>query len=165
MRKLQFVFKEKLQVVPFVMPQRVQVGSLELDTTRVTRDVNPKLRVSARTKLQNLKASGRFGGVVFATLASTTILSGSDPAEVARFDAARAALEDTLERDLTSVVAFDVATAESLRFYIYTSLDQQAFMERVNDALRLLPRLPLSFGGGADAAWENYDGALGDVLG
>ncbi|HEX7667541.1 MAG TPA: Imm10 family immunity protein, partial [Polyangiaceae bacterium] len=164
-RKLRFVFAEKIYIAPFTVPPVVNVNGMVLNDEKASKQVNENMRVSIRTRLEPLKATGKFPGVVFATLQSSTILAGSDRKEVALFAEAEAALKDTLERDLTSVMAFDVTNRESKRFYIYTSLGQQDFMGRVNDALRLLPKLPLSFGGGEDAIWENYAGCLADVTG
>jgi hypothetical protein len=164
-RKLRFVFGPKIYIAPVAMPPIVNVNGLTLNDEKATKQVNDKMRVSIRTRLQPLKATGKFPIVVYATLESSTILAGSDRRESALFGEAEAALKDTLERDLTSVMAFDVTSATSKRFYIYTGLPQNEFMDRVNDALRLLPKLPLSFGGGDDAIWENYEGCLADVTG
>lgn len=85
----------------------------------------------------------------------TSSFDGADRREVALFAEAEAALKDTLERDLASRMAVDVTNLASKRFYIYTSLSHDDLKVRVNDALRTLPPLSLSFGGGEDGAWEN----------
>jgi hypothetical protein len=60
-------------------------------------------------------------------------------------------------------MAFHMTTNDKRRFYIYSSLSQEDFMKRINDAFRLLPQLPLSFSGGNDEKWENYIACLNDL--
>ncbi|MEO7109795.1 MAG: Imm10 family immunity protein [Polyangiaceae bacterium] len=164
-RKLRFVFGQKIYVAPFTMPPVVNVNGLVLNDEKASKAVGDNMRVRIRTRLQPLKDTGRFSSVVYVTFDSTTIFAESDRNEVALFAEAEAALQDTFERDLTSVMAFEVTSPTSKRLYVYTSLPQQDFMARVNDALRTLPKLPVSFGGGEDAAWDNYQGCLADVTG
>ncbi len=164
-RKMRFVFADKLYIAPVAPPMVMTVAGMELNDEKVSKAVGENMRVNARTKLQSLKASGKFPVVVYATLESSTVFEGADRKETALFAEAEAALKDTLERDLTSVIAFDVTNRSSKRFYIYTSLSQEDLMGRVNDALRTLPKLPLSFGGGEDATWENYEGCMADLAG
>jgi hypothetical protein len=56
-----------------------------------------------------------------------------------------------------------MTTNDNRRFYIYSSLPQEDFMKRINDAFRLLPQMPLGFSGGNDEKWENYTACLNDL--
>lgn len=149
-RKLKFVLNPlPLKVAAFTPSAQVQVGDLLLDQTRVAAKVDD-MHVRIRTNLHNLKDSQRFETMV--NLKFDGI-----------FDDAESALVDEFEHDLGAVFAFDTTTNGKRTFYVYSALDQDGFMSRINYALRGLPRLPLEIGGGADAEWNNYAACLADV--
>ena len=163
LHKMRFIFEGvKLTTVPFGSTKFL-VNGLEFDDAWVNNDTDntAAMKLSARPHLQNMQATGRYNTVVFIDWKSATI--GKDAEEKQLMDAAEAALKATLERDLSSVMAFTTTGPDSRRYYIYTSLEQGDFMAGINDALRMLPRLPLAFSGGEDAEWANYKGCLEDL--
>ena len=116
--------------------------------------------ISIRPNLNNLKETGKYGTVVFVDFESSTI--GQNEDELKLLKEAEASLKDSIEYDLSSVMAFHTTNNEKRRYFIYSSLNQNDFMTRINDAFRLLPQLPLNFSGGEDAAWNNYTNCLND---
>lgn len=163
-RKLRFALSPVLEVAPFTPSKQVRVGNDVLHQERVAAEVGA-MKVRIRPELENLKATGRYKTMVNLSLESSTLASGSDPKEVALFDAAEAALVDEFEHDLAALFAFDVTDRAGRRFFVYSSLGQNAFMTRLNAALQGLPRLPLSITGGEDESWENYASCLADARG
>jgi len=74
------------------------------------------------------------------------------------------ALMASMESSLDSVIAFHVDGPQHVRLFIYTKLDQERFMAGISEALVYLPQLPLDFGGGPDAGWNNYNACRQDWL-
>jgi hypothetical protein len=159
-RKMQFMYKSILEIKAESTPTNYKVNGIALNDEWKTFETN-SMKVSIRPNLQNIKETGNYPAVVNIDFNSNTI--GQDADEINLLNAMEASLKDSIEYDLTSVMAFHMTTNDKRRFYIYSSLSQEDFMKRINDAFRLLPQLPLSFSGGNDEKWENYIACLNDL--
>ncbi len=158
-RKMQFMYKNILSIKEESTPKEYVINGITLNDEWGAFSTD-NMKVSIRPNLQNIKETGKYPQAVFVDFMSATI--GKDDNEMALLNEVEACLKDTLEHDLAAVMLFHVTDNEKRRFFIYTFLSQQDFMKRINEAFRLLPKLPLNFSGGEDAAWANYAGCLGD---
>lgn len=159
-RMMAFVLGHKLDVMPGKGPGTYAVNGLQLNDDQAYFEAS-SMKIHIRTGLQQLKESGLYPAVVFLDFRSETI--GRDYSELELLLQLESVLTDILEHDLSSVLAFNTTHHEGRRFYIYTSLSQGDFTQRVNEALRLLPRMPLAFSGGEDKNWDNYTECLEDL--
>lgn len=159
-RKMAFVLEHKLEVVPEQSSGMYTVNGLQLNDDQTYFKAS-SMKVHIRTGLQQLKESGLYPAAVFLDFKSETI--GRDYSELELLLQLESVLTDILEHDLSSVLAFNTTHHEGRRFYIYTSLSQGDFIQRVNEALHLLPRMPLAFSGGEDRNWDNYTECLEDL--
>lgn len=159
-RKMQFMYKSILEIKAEATPTSYVVNNITLNDEWKSFETT-SMQVKVRPNLQNIKDTGKYPTVVNVDFNSTTI--GQDADEINLLNDVEAALKDTLEYDLGAVIAFEVTTNQMRRFYVYTSLSQQDFMKRINEAFRLLPKLPLGFSGGNDENWENYSNCLNDL--
>lgn len=158
-RKMQFIYKNILSIKEESTPKEYVINGITLNDEWGAFSTD-NMKVSIRPNLQNIKETGKYPQAVFLDFMSTTI--GKDENEMAVLKEVEACLIDTLEYDLSAVMLFHVTDNEKRRFFIYTFLSQQDFMKRINEAFRLLPKLPLNFSGGVDAEWANYEGCLKD---
>lgn len=158
-RKMIFMYGNSLEIKNEPTPTSYVVNGVTLHDAWQS-FATSALSVSIRPKLQNIKELGKYNTAVFIDFNSATI--GKDKEELALLKEVESRLIDTFEYDLSSVMAFHTTNATSRRFYIYSQLSQSDFMDRINEAFRLLPTLPLDFSGGADEKWENYDGCMAD---
>ena len=124
--------------------------------------VTDKNKINIRPNLENIKATNYYPMVVLPVFKKGTINDAAQEKEL--FDDMLQSLIAVLESDLNSLIAFYLENEEQYQLYIYTHLDQGAFMKRINEALAYLPQLPLTFGGGEDAVWNNYSGCMEDYL-
>ena len=154
------MYKNMLEIKTETAPLNYTVNGTALNDEWVSFSTSAT-DISIRPNLQNLKETGKFGTVVFVDFESSTI--GQNEDELKLLKEAEANLTDAVEYDLTSVIAFHTTSNEKRRFFIYTSLNQNDFMKRINDAFRLLPQMPLNFSGGEDANWNNYTACLEDL--
>lgn len=159
-RKMQFMYKSILEIKNESTPTNYVVNGIALNDEWKSFETD-SMKVSIRPNLQNIKDTGNYPMVVNVDFNSTTI--GQNDDELNLLNAMEASLKDTMEYDLAAVMAFHMTTNDKRRFYIYSSLEQQDFMKRINDAFRLLPELPLGFSGGEDAKWENYSNCINDL--
>ena len=160
-RKMQFMYKTILTIKDEEIPTTYNVNGILLSDEWISFTPNNNIKISIRPNLQNIKETGKYNQVVFVDFRSNTI--GQDANETALLTEMEACLTDTIEKDLAAVIAFHVTDQEKRRFFIYTYLSQDDFMMRINDAFKLLPKMPLAFSGGVDAAWENYKNCLADL--
>lgn len=161
-RKIRFMYKNILTIKEEETPNSYTVNSITLNDEWTTfKPANHDLIVTIRPHLQNIKETGKYKQVVFVDFMSSTI--GKNTEELALLTEMENCLKDTLEYDLAAVITFSVTDQEKRRFFIYTYLNQNEFMTRINDAFKLLPKLPLAFSGGIDEAWDNYTNCLNDL--
>ena len=158
-RKMQFMYKNMLEIKTEQAPTNYVVNGIALNDEWISFKTSAT-DISIRPNLQNLKETGKYGTVVFVDFESSTI--GQNEDELKLLKEAEASLKDSIEYDLSSVMALHTTSDEKRRFFIYSSLNQNDFMLRVNDAFRLLPQMPLNFSGGDDANWNNYTACLED---
>ena len=158
-RKMRFMYKDILSVKEEVTPKSYVVNGITLNDEWAS-FATENIQIGLRPNLQNIQATGKYPQAVFVDFMSETI--GEDENELALINEVEACLKDTLEKDLAAVLVFHVTDSEKRRFFVYTHLDQNSFMTRINDAFRLLPKLPLNFSGGKDDNWENYTNCLKD---
>lgn len=158
-RKMRFLYKTLLEIKAEPTPEVYHVNDLQLHDSWAAFTIDA-LDVEIRPRLKNMQETGKYPQVVFVDFMSGTI--GQDDQELRLLDEVKSCLLDILEKDLAAVMAFYSTDDHKRRFFIYTYLDQGKFMERINEAFRLLPRLPLEFSGGADEKWENYSNCLAD---
>lgn len=159
-RKMRFMYKNILEIKAELIPESYTVNGLLLQDIWSS-FVTDSIDVEIRPLLKNLQETGKFPQVVFVDFMSETI--GKDEKELQLLEEVKACLIDALEKDLAAIMLFHITDHEKRRFFIYTYLDQGKFMERINDAFRLLPQLPLQFSGGLDEKWENYSHCLADL--
>lgn len=157
---MQFMYKSILEIKDESIPSSYVVNGITLNDEWKSFETD-SMKVSIRPNLQNIKDTGKYPTVVNVDFNSTTI--GQDADELQLLKEMEASLKDTMEYDLAAVMAFHMTTNDKRRFYIYSSLAQQDFMKRINDAFRLLPKLPLGFSGGNDEKWENYSNCINDL--
>lgn len=158
-RKLKFMYKNILKIKEEASSSTYEINGISFNDDWST-FVNGNMKIGIRPHLENLKNSHKYPGVVFVDFMSSTI--GQDANETALLNEMEASMIDSLEKDIAAVIAFHVTDADKRRYFIYTYLNQNDFMVRINDAFRLLPKLPLQFSGGTDENWENYNNCLAD---
>lgn len=160
-RKMIFAFADKvtLEIATEPNPASYTINGLRFnDEEGSFKSSNMEVRV--RTGIEQLRTSGKYPTTVFVNFESETL--GQDEDELHLVEKMEQSLKDTIEWDISSVIAFVTTTREGRKFYIYSSLDQGDFMGRINDAFRLLPKMPLGISGGDDAEWGNYASCLAD---
>ncbi len=159
-RKMKFIYGDLLIVKDEQTPKEYVVNGLTLNDAWKECSM-PNLHIKIRPHLKNIKETGKYKNVVFMDFKSETI--GKDDAESAMIKAAEESLIDSMEYDLAVVMALHTTSNATRRYYLYSTLTREEFMDRVNDAFRLLPQLPLEFSGGEDINWVNYTECLKDV--
>lgn len=158
-RKLKWMYKNSLQIKEEATPKIYQVNGISLNDEWQTFNIK-NASVHLRPNIENVRDTGKYGMLVNVKYNSTTF--NSDKNEQTLVDEMHACLIDTLEKDAAAIVAFLMTADDGITYYIYTYLNQNDFMSRINDAFKTLPKLPLSFSGGTDEKWENYTSCLED---
>lgn len=159
-RKMKFIYGDALIIKDELAQKEYTVNGVKLNDEWKVCEL-PNLSIKIRPNLQHLKESGKYNDVVFVDFESTTIGKNQDELDVIK--AAEESLIDSMEYDLAAVMALHTTSNKMRRYYLYSSLNQNDFMTRVNDAFRLLPKLPLNFSGGEDKPWVNYTECMKDV--
>lgn len=158
-RKMKWMYKNILHIKEEVTPKLFQVNGISLNDEWQTFDIK-NASVHLRPNIENIRDTGKYNQVVNVKYNSSTF--NSDKNEQALVDEMHTCLMDTLEKDAAAIIAFLMSADDGITYFIYTYLNQNDFMSRINDAFKTLPKLPLSFSGGADEKWENYTNCLAD---
>ena len=159
-RKLTFVYGNLLIIKEEPAATEYVVNGLAFhDTWKECSVSNQPIKI--RPDLQNIMKTGKYPKVFFVDFNSKTI--GQNKAETSVLKAAEESLIDSMEYDLSAVLALHTTNDAMRRYFLYSNLSQDEFMSRIHDAFRLLPQMPLEFSGGEDALWNNYTECLKDV--
>jgi hypothetical protein len=159
-RKLKFIYGNLLIIKDEPVTTAYTVNGLVLNDEWTACRIS-NLDIKIRHDLQNIRQTGTYPYVFFVDFNSKTI--GQNDAESSVLKAAEESLIDSMEYDLAAVMALHTTSDEKRRYFLYSYLRQDEFMNRINDAFRLLPQMPLDFSGGDDAAWTNYTECMKDV--
>lgn len=120
-------------------------------------ELNENFKVALRPNVANLIALEKYNQLVVISLKN-------EGTEDALFDSFAQEMELCFESDYSTIIAITTRAEETNQMSLYTTLPQEKFMVRLNEALCYLPHLPLDITGATEPDWGNYMDCYGDYL-
>lgn len=166
-RKMEFIFGSiDLQVENPTDESNIKVGNMDLDETYQEKTMSPNqnnadaFTIRGRVNLKNVLEKNNLKNYVTVVYPTNGVAEGNTRTQILNFEQS---LTDTLERDLQSVIAFTFNGTAQYVWHIYTN-DPDEFMKRLNEATRLLPKLPIELGKNEDPEFSNYARFVADIM-
>lgn len=166
-RKMEFMFASiDLQIENPNDESIIKVGNIDLDETYKEKVMSPNsnnadaFTIRGRVNLKGILEKNNLNTYVTVIYPTNGVAEGNTLTQILNFEHS---LTDTLERDLQSVIAFTFNGAAQYVWHIYTN-NPDEFMKRLNEATRLLPKLPIELGKNDDPKFSSYTRFVADVI-